>query len=146
MKMNEIEMNIFNVPQGYYLAQGISKDLDFSVGLPAQFNKVYNMSEKLEAIADDYAEYELEIEVGEVVIMDNVFNLVVKETSYDKPNRGAFIDALREMCDLAEYLGIKKIAIPRICCGQNGFKWEQVKTLIKFIFEDSDIKILVCKQ
>ena len=35
MKIAELEINIMAVPQGYYLAQGISRDLNFKVGLPA---------------------------------------------------------------------------------------------------------------
>lgn len=35
MKIVELEINIMAVPQGYYLAQGISRDLNFKVGLPA---------------------------------------------------------------------------------------------------------------
>ena len=47
MKMVELEINIMGVPQGYYLAQGISRDLNFKVGLPAVFEKQYNMAAKL---------------------------------------------------------------------------------------------------
>ena len=146
MKMTEIQMDIFSVPQGYYLAQGISRDFDFSVGLPAQFEKVYNMREKLEAIEADFNECDIEIYVGEAIVVDNVFNLIVKETSYDAPIRGAFLDALSEMKFMAEHLGVTKIAMPHICCGKNGFEWEQVKALIEFIFYDTDIEILICSK
>ena len=43
MKIVELEINIMAVPQGYYLAQGISRDLNFKVGLPAAFEKTYKM-------------------------------------------------------------------------------------------------------
>lgn len=32
MKMIEIDLNIMSAPQSYYLAQGISKDLNFPQG------------------------------------------------------------------------------------------------------------------
>jgi hypothetical protein len=48
MKIAELEINIMAVPQGYYLAQGISRDLNFKVGLPAAFEKTYNLKEKVD--------------------------------------------------------------------------------------------------
>lgn len=71
MKIAELEINIMAVPQGYYLAQGISRDLNFKVGLPAVFEKTYNLKEKL---TDKYDE----IECGETYLIDNVYSLVVK--------------------------------------------------------------------
>lgn len=71
MKIVELEINIMAVPQGYYLAQGISRDLNFKVGLPAAFEKTYSLKEKL---TDKYDE----IECGETYLIDNVYSLVVK--------------------------------------------------------------------
>jgi hypothetical protein len=68
MKIVELEINIMAVPQGYYLAQGISRDLNFKVGLPAVFEKTYNLKEKL---TDKYDE----IECGETYLIDNVYSL-----------------------------------------------------------------------
>ena len=80
MKIVELEINIMAVPQGYYLAQGISRDLNFKDGLPAAFEKTYNLKVKL---TDKYDE----IECGETYLIDNVYSLVVKDSSYDSPDR-----------------------------------------------------------
>ena len=140
MKIKELEINIMAVPQGYYLAQGISRDLNFKVGLPALFEKTYNLKEKLAA------NYDEEIEIGEVYLVDNVYSLVVKDSSYDKPDRDVLMDALVELRDQMEEDMVTKLAIPKLCCGRNGLEWDDVKAMISFVFGDSDIQILVCVQ
>lgn len=140
MKITELEINIMAVPQGYYLAQGISRDLNFKVGLPALFEKTYNLKEKL------LASYNEEIEIGEVYLIDNVYSLVVKDSSYDEPDRDFLMDALVELRDQMDENMVTKLAIPKLCCGRNGLEWDDVKAMISFVFGDSDIQILVCVQ
>lgn len=139
MKMVELEINIMGVPQGYYLAQGISRDLNFKVGLPAVFEKQYKMAAKLKHNYTD-------IELGKALLVDNVFNLVAKDSSYDFPDRDMLMDAIINMRDQMETNMITKLAIPKICCGRNGLDWDDVKSMFEFIFDDSDVQILVCLQ
>lgn len=146
MKMIEIDLNIMSAPQSYYLAQGISKDLNFSTGLPALFERMYGMKEKIETFcADEYSD-NTDVELGEAVLIDNVFNLVVKESSYNKPDADRLLDALTDMRDQMDAKMIKKLAIPKICCGRNGLEWDDVKSALEFVFDDSDVQILVCVQ
>lgn len=140
MKITELEINIMAVPQGYYLAQGISRDLNFKVGLPALFEKTYNLKEKLAA------NYDEEIEIGEVYLIDNVYSLVVKDSSYDRPDRDVLMDALVKLRDQMEEDMVTKLAIPKLCCGRNGLEWDDVKAMVSFVFGDSDVQILVCVQ
>lgn len=105
MKIVELEINIMAVPQGYYLAQGISRDLNFKVGLPAVFEKTYNMKEKLTDKFD-------EIECGETYLIDNVYSLVVKDSSYDNPDRDLLMEALVNLRDQMEENKTTKLAIP----------------------------------
>ena len=120
MKIVELEINIMAVPQGYYLAQGISRDLNFKVGLPAAFEKTY--------------------------LIDNVYSLVVKDSSYDSPDRDLLMEALVNLRDQMEENKTTKLAIPRLCCGRGGLDWDDVKAMIGFVFGDADIQILVCVQ
>lgn len=45
---------------------------------------------------------------------------------------------------VADMNGVKKIAMPKIGCGLDGKDWRVIKKMLKDIFEDSDIEILVC--
>lgn len=42
---------------------------------------------------------------------------------------------------------ITKVAMPRICCGNDGLDWKQVKRIMQQIFSQSEypIEILVCQ-
>lgn len=139
MKMVELEINIMGVPQGYYLAQGISRDLNFKVGLPAVFEKQYNIATKLKRNYTD-------IDMGKAYLVDNVFCLVAKDSSYDFPDRDMLMDAIINMRDQMEVNFVTKLAIPKICCGRNGLDWDDVKSMFEFVFDDSDVQILVCLQ
>lgn len=142
MRITELEINIMAVPQGYYLATAISKDKNFDVGIPALFNKQYNITER---IAN--SEHSVDFEIGEAYLLDNVYLLVVKDSSYDMPDRDALINAIHEMrVNITENKLIKKLAIPKICCGKNGFDWQDIKLLIEEEFKDTDVDILVCIQ
>ena len=148
MILKEVHMDIMNVPQGYYLAQAISADLNFSVGLPALFDVAYDMSKKFEKEAETYEEFGADFNPvpGQVYLIDNVFNLIVKETSYDRPSREHLLTALVDLREEMEDLYVTKLAIPRICCGRNGLDWREVRNVIEFIFHEFDGEILVCVQ
>ena len=143
MKMTEIEMNIMAAPQGYYLATAISRDKKFQVGLPALFEKNYKISKKMDRLESQLGE---EIQVGDACLIDNVYLLVVKYSSYDEPIREALIDAISAMHDNMDALMVDKLAIPKLCCGKNGLEWDDVKSILESEFQNRDVDILVCVQ
>ncbi len=55
-------------------------------------------------------------------------------------------NALNWMKEDCEIRGIKKIAMPMIGCGLDKLKWDDVSKIIKDVFKDTDVEILVCKQ
>ena len=84
MNFKEETRDLFTVPQGYYLAHCISGDYSLGAGIAAQFVDVYNMRYKLHRnypIPDG----EKFANVGEALLVDNVFNLVTKDRVYHKP-------------------------------------------------------------
>ena len=48
---------------------------------------------------------------------------------------------MKEECRLN---GIRKVAMPLIGCGLDKLKWEQVSAIIREVFADTDMDILVC--
>ena len=141
MKITEVNMNLITVPQGWYIAHAISADLNFKVGLPAVMDRVYHIEQRMKKIFD-----EDEIKPGYTFQLGNLFNLVVKDSTYDAPDIDSLMDALVGMRDYLEDEEADRLAIPKLCCGRNGLEWEEVLETIKFVFEDSDIEIMVCIQ
>lgn len=143
MNFKEETRDLFTVPQGYYLAHCISGDYSLGAGIAAQFVDIYNMRYKLHRnypIPDG----EKFVNVGEALLVDNVFNLVTKDRVYHKPTYDTLIETLEDMKEQCENLDIDKIAMPRIGCGLDGLSWDTVEEIIKEVFEDTDMEILIC--
>ena len=143
MIIREEKRDLFTVPQGYYLAHCISGDYALGAGIAKQFVEVYNMRFKLHKnfpIPDG----EKSANVGEALLVDNVFNLVTKARCFHKPTYDTLYDTLVDMRDQCEDLDITKLAIPYIGCGLDRLEWDYVKDVIEDVFEDTDIEILVC--
>ena len=143
MNFKEETRDLFTVPQGYYLAHCISGDYSLGAGIAAQFVDVYNMRYKLHRnypIPDG----EKFANVGEALLIDNVFNLVTKDRVYHKPTYDTLIETLEDMKEQCENLDINKIAMPRIGCGLDDLSWDTVEEIIKEVFKDTDMEILIC--
>lgn len=143
MIFNEVQQDLFTVPQGYYLAHCISGDYALGAGIAVKFDEIYNMKFKLHR---DYAipEGKKYANVGRALLVDNVFNLVTKARCFHKPTYDELYNTLVDMREQIEDFGIKKLAMPRISSGLDKLDWNQVKDVIEDVFEDTDIEILVC--
>ena len=81
-----------------------------------------------------------------------VYNLFSKQYVYHKAGFGVsyneyllnlekcLIDMKNQMIEYGE----TTLGIPKIGCGLDGCKWEDVKNTIENVFKDTDINILVC--
>lgn len=144
MIFNEVQKDLFTVPQGYYLAHCIRGDYALGAGIAKAFDQVYNMRFKLHR---DYAipDGEKYANVGRALLVDNVFNLVTKQRCFHKPTYDTLYETLVDMKEQCENFDIEKIAMPLIGCGLDRLDWEQVKDVIEDVFGETDIEILVCK-
>ena len=133
MKMAEVPMNLLTVPQGWYVAYATSADLRFSYGLPKLINEYYHVEYKMENAS-----------VGDAVLSGNLISLFVKQKETDKPDESDLYICLQNLNDLCIKENITKLAIPKICCGNNGLIWKDVKKAIRNVFNGSNIFILVC--
>ena len=143
MIFKEVQQDLFTVPQGYYLAHCISGDYALGAGIAKKFDEVYNMRFKLHR---DFAipEGEKFANVGRALLVDNVFNLVTKQRCFHKPTYDSLYDTLIDMRELCADFGITKLAMPRIAAGLDRLDWEKVKDIIKDVFDNTDIEILIC--
>jgi hypothetical protein len=139
MTIHEEQRDLFTVPQGYYLAHCISADFALGAGIAKKFDEVYNMKFKLFKNYDGY-----EYECGDCLVVDNVFNLVTKPKCYHKPTYESLKEALKAMKEYVLYFDIDKIAMPHIASGLDRLQWDQVLEIIKEVFEDTDVNILIC--
>lgn len=142
MTYKEEIRDLFSVPDDYYLAHCISADFKMGKGIATEFVKRFDMKNKL---ISQYAQYDWRHK-GYCLVCEKVFNLITKEFYYGKPTYQTLTEALWEMRDYVDRYDIKKIAMPTISSGLDRLNWDKVSEIIKEVFEDADIEILVCKQ
>lgn len=129
----ESKINIENVPQGYTLAAAFSTDMNWT-RLPELLNNMFSITER------DHKKHK----VGSVAKIDNLYMLFVKESSYDAPMFSALIATMEKLAKKVKKNGIKRLAIPKICTGKNGFDWFDVYNVIEEAFADVNVEILTC--
>lgn len=138
MIYREVYRDIFTVEKNYYLAHCISACAAMGAGIAVEFNKRYKL-DQLQKMA-----IQRPFKVGSCVLVGKVFNLVSKEVYWGKPTYKTFSAAVNNMKKLAVKHDIKKIAMPQIGAGLDKLSWSENRRIIKEVFSDTDIEILVC--
>lgn len=139
--------DLFSVSENYYLAHCISADFGMGKGIVVEFNKRFDMKNILKREYPDYLiRWRARGMVGDCIQQGCVFNLVTKERYWMKPTYTSLRTALHEMKHLCNEIHVKKIAMPVIGCGLDRLEFGKVSGIIKDVFNDMDIEILVCKQ
>lgn len=140
MILKEERRDLFTVPKDYYLAHCISADFGMGKGIVIEFNKQFDMKNKLKA---NYQTNNWNGR-GYCIRVGRVFNLITKQFYYDKPTYQTLQDSLVDMREQMIVNNIQKVAMPVIGCGLDKLKWDKVKALIEESFADLDIEVLVC--
>lgn len=151
MIYNEVQQDLFAVPSDYALAHCISSDFALGAGIAKEFVRRFDMRNNLmlryaDVMPVPFLACCLPIIVGSTVRSRVVFNLVTKPLYWKKPTYNALEAVLISMRTKAFCLGVKKIAMPKIGCGLDRLQWEYVSYIIKRVFANTDVEILVCYQ
>ena len=139
--------DLFTVPEEYYLVHCISADFGMGKGIVIEFNKRFNMKRRLQSKYPDYVnEWHKNKYAGRCIFEGGVLNLVTKERYFQKPTYESMWEALWDMKAECKLNNIEKIAMPTIGRGLDRLQWDKVSEIIKNVFKDTDIEILVCKR
>ena len=142
----EKKMDLFSVPASYYFAHCISADFVLGAGIALQFNKYFNMKDLLSNHYPNYSKLYRDSKMeGDCIVEGSVLNLITKERYFHKPTMKTMAGALNKMKEICLVMGIQKVAMPMIGCGLDRLNWDDVSNLIKEIFKDTDVEILVCQ-
>lgn len=151
MTIKEIKKDIFTMPNDYALAHCISADFALGAGIAKEFDRRFNCRKHLFNLmgGNNYIEQWDYLKIAKCIAIrtfepPTVFNLVTKRNYWNKPTLTTIKEALEDMCYQCGYLQIKKLAIPQLGCGLDRLDWSDVRTLIKEVFDDTDIEIVVC--
>lgn len=147
MVYNEEVKDLFSVSEDYYLAHCISADFGMGRGIVVEFNKRFDMRDRLKFKYPAYIKAWHDGKCfGDCILEDRVLNLVTKECYYHKPTYYTLQLALEKMLEVCLANNIKKVAMPIIGCGLDRLDWKIVSGMVQKVFSHTDIEILVCKQ
>lgn len=140
MEYKLIQDDVFNHKDCYY-AHCISRDYALGAGIAVEFDKRYDMRNRLLKLAEEKTETLDE----KCIEVENVFNLITKEKYWQKPSYKSLEESLLEMKEkLSKNKNIKKLVIPKIGCGLDRLSWDKVEPMVQELFKDLDIEIVVC--
>lgn len=140
MEYKLIQDDVFNHKDCYY-AHCISRDYALGAGIAVEFDKRYDMRNRLLKLAEEKPETLDE----KCIEVENVFNLITKEKYWEKPSYNSLEESLLEMKKkLSKNKNIKKLVIPKIGCGLDRLSWDKVEPMVQELFKDLDIELVVC--
>lgn len=140
MEYKLIQDDVFNHKDCYY-AHCISRDYALGAGIAVEFDKRYDMRNRLLKLAEEKPETLDE----KCIEVENVFNLITKEKYWEKSSYNSLEESLLEMKEkLSKNKNIKKLVMPKIGCGLDRLSWDKVEPMVQEIFKDLDIEIVVC--
>jgi len=115
------------------LAHAISLDFKMGAGIAKIFRRKY-IKQILKARNEMIDIEKSLVDVGKCLIVDvgehYVFNLITKKLYYQKPTLKSMESSLKNMFEKAKALDVKAISAPRIGCGLDRLKWNDVEKLI----------------
>lgn len=140
--------DLFSLPENYYLAQCISADFRMGAGIAVQFNRHFNIRNKLiEKYGYSFVDrWDIFEKNGSCILEGRVYNLITKRNSWSKPTYDTLRSALKCMADMVKNNPkVKYIGMPQIGCGLDKLKWDHVRIMIQEEFKYLNVEIVVCK-
>ena len=142
MIFKEINGDLFESDEKYTLVHCISADCAMGAGIAKTFDSKMPKMKKLlkRTIRENNMQgYFAILYQGE----RNVINLITKERYWHKPTYSSLKASLLNAKKIAIRNDIKYLAMPVIGCGLDRLQWSKVSVIIKEVFADTDIEIVV---
>ena len=142
MIFKEIKGDLYESDDKYTLVHCISYDCGMGAGIAKTFDsKMPKMKNQLKRTIreNNLQGYFAILYKGE----RNVINLITKERYWHKPTYSSLKASLLSAKKIAIRYDIKYLAMPVIGCGLDRLQWSKVSAMIKEIFADTDVEIVV---
>lgn len=134
----ELKGDIFETDQSMALAQCVSSDLKMTKGIALEFRRRFgglNQLRRLPRTVPDVLSLRLKER--------EIFYLVTKQHFWQKPEPEHLFQSLQKLRTLCEEREIKTLTCPRLGTGLDGLQWETVRSMLQYIFRNSQVTIQV---
>lgn len=130
------KQSIFNLDfEEYTPAHCISSDYKMGAGIAVPMKNKFGLHDMKSKFDSQYPN---------CIYYNGVLNLVTKNRYFHKPTYETMRQSLLKMKEIVESENMTKIAMPKIGAGLDRLSWPKVEKMVKDIFGDLDIEILVC--
>jgi hypothetical protein len=136
MEYRVVYMDLFDVPDHFYLTHCVSSDYKLGAGIAVDFERLFDLKRQLNEIGDHT--------YPDCILVGRVFNLVTKKLYYMKPTYKTLAASLLLMKTQVLENGITHLAMATIGCNLDKLDWDTVSKLIQTVFADTDITIQIC--
>lgn len=143
MIFKETRGDLFKSDNKYTLMHCISHDCAMGAGIAKQFDKL--MPSMKNVLKNKIKNDDLYGCFALLYVNDkrDTINLITKEKYWHKPSYSSLKLSLLSAKNIIERENIKYIAMPVIGCGLDRLQWSNVSQIIKKVFEDTDVEIVV---
>lgn len=130
LTISELNQDFFDVGFNYYLAHVVPYSLRLrGSSIARQINKYFDMETRLKLVAEDN-----DCEVGDVLEVANVYNMILgyrdDSGKYHRPSLDDIRSAIRTVAECCRIDHVPFLAMPKICTGKLGYKWNEIKDII----------------
>lgn len=143
MRYTEKQVDLFTEEADCYV-QCISSDLVMGAGIAVGFNHNFDMKGRMVSKYGSLIHKWKDADTGFCVYEAPVYNLITKRFVWEKPTLDTLRSALIDLREQLKSSDFKKVVMPKIGCGLDRLNWADVSKMIKEVFEDLDIEIVVC--
>lgn len=137
-RLEEKKGDLFTCPSTCSLAHCISEDVRMGKGIAVLFKKKFGGVEEIKKQG---------VKPGGVAVLERggryIYYLVTKVKYSNKPTYDSLRSSLEAMRDHCLKHQVKQLAMPRIGCGLDLLKWNEVHLILVETFHETDICITV---
>ncbi|KAL4153562.1 hypothetical protein QTP88_001395 [Uroleucon formosanum] len=137
-RYEEITGDLFSDQSSDAIAHCVSECLTMNRGIALQFRKKFNNIDNL---------ISQKKRVREIAAIKTekqwVLYLITKNHYYEKPTYVNIFVTLQNLRTFCLEQQIKRVALPKICAGQDGKEWPIISNMLKFIFRNTCITISI---
>lgn len=134
----EIAGDIFEAPEEYVLGHCTSQDFQMNQGIALEFRRKFGHIEELKNQKKSLTEIASIVSEGRTIVY-----LITKELYWQSVTYNNVFHTLINLKNFCSSEGITNLALSKMSYDLDQLQWHDIRTMLRYIFKDSQVKILI---